>query len=766
MERELKLLLLEDNCDDSYLITRALQASGIEATIRRATDQVSFLASLDVADIVLADYSLPGFSGLEALELQKKFRPEIPFIILTGALKDEAAVEAIKQGADDYLLKDRLGRLGPAIVQALECKRAENALRESHERFRLLCKATRDVIWDWNIKEEKIWCNENVKEVFGWPAAELGTIEAWGERIHPDDSERVLRTLRKAVSGPSDHWSAEYRFRRADGSYAQVLDRAFVSRDAMGEAVRMIGNVIDITERHLASQRIAEQAALLDEASDAIIVKDLEDRIVFWSRGAERIYGWAAHEAIGKTSRDLLFPDACLYQEAMRCLLAENYWRGEVKKRTKDSRQLIVDVRWTLVRDEHRQPKSILSINTDITERKALEEKFLRAQRMESIGVLAGGIAHDLNNVLAPILVCIELLKDSADARSIELLNTLETSVERGAGLVRQVLSFARGVEGKRLTVDLAHLVREVHRIIKETFPKSIAVHVSDTPGVWAVSGDPTELHQVLLNLCVNARDAMPKGGKLTISLENVTLDETFASATSGAKPGRYVLLIVSDNGEGIPAAIRERIFEPFFTTKEVGKGTGLGLSTTLGLVQSHGGFINVYSEEGKGTRFKVFLPARPEPEHVNSSASRPADLRRGNSELVLVVDDEESIRRVAGKTLERFGYRVVTASNGAEAVSIFVTRKDEVAAVLTDMAMPVMDGAAMIVALRAIAPEVKIIASSGLASTGANRAAAAQVNEFISKPYTAQAMLLALARLLKPDSTPCTLSAIPPTEH
>ena len=405
MERKLKLLLLEDNHDDSYLITRALLAADIDATVRHASDEVSFTASLEFAEIILADYSLPGFSGLEALKLQKKLRPEIPFIILTGALSDEVAVEAIKQAASDYLLKDRLGRLGPAILRALETKRAENVIRENHERFRLVCKATRDVIWDWNIISQRIWCNENIEDVFGWPPPEREGIDwGWEQRIHPDDSERVLSTLRKAVSGRGEHWSAEYRFRRVDGSYAQILDRGFVRRASNGEAVRMMGSMIDLTERHLANQRIAEQAALLDEASDAIIVKDLEDRIVFWSRGAERVYGWTAHEVYGKKTRELLFHDSALYDEAMRCLYAANYWRGEVKKRTKDGRQLVVDVRWTLVRDEQRQPKSILSINTDVTERKALEEKFLRAQRMESIGVLAGGIAHDLNNVLAPIL--------------------------------------------------------------------------------------------------------------------------------------------------------------------------------------------------------------------------------------------------------------------------------------------------------------------------------------------------------------------------
>jgi PAS domain S-box-containing protein len=517
----------------------------------------------------------------------------------------------------------------------------------------------------------------------------------------------------------------------------------------------LVAVVRDITERKNTEDRIAEQAALLEKAQDAIFVRDLQHRVTFWNASSERLYGWRVSEVIGRRVTDLIYDDLQLFQRAMEQVLETGEWTGELEQVSKDGKPLLVESRWNLVRDEKGEPKSILTLNTDISEKKKLEAQFLRTQRMESIGTLAGGIAHDLNNVLAPILMAVELLSEKiTDDQSRSLLATLKASSEHGADLVKQVLSFARGLEGQRVLVSPGHLIREIQKIVRDTFPKNINFAFNFSPDLWTVTGDPTQLHQVFMNLCVNARDAMPNGGDLTIDMQNLVLDSVYADMNPEAKSGAYVLVKVTDTGLGMPRDIRDKIFEPFFTTKEIGKGTGLGLSTTLAIVKSHGGFINVYSEPGRGASFTIYLPANHEEEPtVSAPAGELPLLSRGHGELILVAEDEESIRSVTKKTLEKFGYRVLLASHGAEAVSLYAQHRDEVAVVLTDMAMPVMDGVSTIIALRAINPEVEIIASSGLASQGGmGKAMGAGVRHFIHKPYTAETMLSILAQALKPS--------------
>ncbi len=504
-------------------------------------------------------------------------------------------------------------------------------------------------------------------------------------------------------------------------------------------------------EKREADVRLREQATLLDQANEAIMVRDLDGTIIYWNRGAEKTYGWSAEEALGKKSFELLAEDAVKFQESQASVLAAGDWEGEKHQHTKDQREITVEARLSVVRDASGTPKSILSLNSDITEKKQLEAQFLRMQRMESIGTLAGGVAHDLNNVLAPIMMAIDALKDMTSQPMVTaLLETISASAHHGADLVRQVLVFARGVEGERIPVNIGHLVHDIQKIIIDTFPKNINFRASPTRGIWAVIGDPTQLNQVFTNLCVNARDAMPQGGDLNITVENVVLDEVYTGMNRDAGPGNYVMVKVSDTGIGIPAEIRDRIFEPFFTTKEIGKGTGLGLSTTMAIVKSHGGFIHLYSEPGKGATFKVYLPAGTDAECPQAMAAEPPALIRGNGELIMVVDDEESVRTVARTALERFGYRILLAANGAQALGIYANYREEVALVITDMSMPLMDGVATAVALREINPNVKIIGSSGLETNASlARTPGLGINHFIAKPYTAETILRIIAEAL-----------------
>jgi PAS domain S-box-containing protein len=505
-----------------------------------------------------------------------------------------------------------------------------------------------------------------------------------------------------------------------------------------------------MNDLHAVHGRMAQQASLLDKAQDAIVVRDLDHRVTYWNKSAERLYGWTAEEMLGQSARDRQ-TDVKMFDEAMRKVLEHGDWVGELFQHRKDGREIVVESRWTLVKDEAGRPASVLVINTDITERTKLEHQFLRAQRLESIGTLAGGIAHDLNNVLTPILVSIDMLREGeTDPDRLGVLATLESSTRRGADMVQQVLSFARGVEGRRVKVQISDVLRDVERIVNDTFLKNIDVSTCAPAGLWTVSGDPIQLHQVLLNLCVNARDAMPSGGTLLLSAENVTLDEVFAGANIDAKQGPHVVLKVRDSGVGIAREMVGRIFEPFFTTKDLSKGTGLGLSTSLAIVKSHGGFMRVESALGKGAEFSVYLPAQ------TASPSEPprkksADLPRGSGELILVVDDEAPVRFVTRRMLETYGYRVLLAADGSEAVALYEKQNGDIAAVITDMMMPVMDGPATISALRAMRPDVRIIAASGLHGRGndPHSASIASVRHFLSKPYTAETLLTALRRVL-----------------
>jgi PAS domain S-box-containing protein len=511
-------------------------------------------------------------------------------------------------------------------------------------------------------------------------------------------------------------------------------------------------------------EQIAEQASFLDKAQDAILVRDLEGRILFWNKGAERVYGWLRQEVVGRKVAELYYADPKKFEESNGLTISQGEWSGELVHVTKDKREIIIEARWTLVRDSEGLPKSVLAINTDVTEKKKIEAQFMRAQRMESIGTLAGGIAHDLNNILAPILMSIDLLKRQSDSpETTKILQTIQVSAKRGADIVRQVLSFARGMEGQRIEVQPKHLLNDLENIIKDTFPKDIRLQFSVPNDIWTILGDPTQVHQVLLNLSVNARDAMPNGGNLAVSVQNCVLDEQYAVMHSHAKPGRYVKIKVSDSGMGIPPKLIDKIFEPFFTTKELSKGTGLGLSTVMAIVKSHGGVINVYSEQGKGTGFTVYLPAMELSTEALKEQSALASMPRGNGETILVVDDEASILTITGQTLEAYGYRVLTATDGADALSIYLQNRDEIRVVLTDMMMPVMDGAALIHALMRINPVVRIIAASGLNAQGeVEEATAGGLKHFLIKPYTAGVMLQTIRAILDGRNSPTKTSFLP----
>ena len=495
-----------------------------------------------------------------------------------------------------------------------------------------------------------------------------------------------------------------------------------------------------------------DQARLLDLAHDAIIVRDYGTRqIRFWNKGAERLYGWTADEAVNERLCDLILGGDGRQVDAInRELLAHGEWSGELHQVTKDRARIVVHGRATLTRGDDGQPRSVLIINTDLTEKKKIESQFLRVQRIESIGTLASGIAHDLNNILSPIMMSAPLLRRelSASERD-EIVSVIELSARRGAEIVQQVLAFESGVEGEKHPLNIGLLVAELISMMGETFPKNIKVEMTAEPGLWPVIGNATQLHQVLLNLCVNARDAMPAGGRLRLHVANLDLAANASGTIPEARPGPHVVIDVSDDGSGIPRSIFDRIFDPFFTTKSVGKGTGLGLSTTLGIVKNHGGVIAVESAPGRGTTFRVSLPAKPGPAEVPLESTL-RELPRGRGELILIIDDEASVRSIVGQTLETFGYRVMSAADGAEGIAKYAEHSDAIALVITDMMMPLMDGASTIRVLMRMNPALKIIAASGSTTDGAEMTEGSS-KHFMAKPYTADTLLRNVDKLLRP---------------
>lgn len=673
-----------------------------------------------------------------------------------GNLEARAALSGGDEFSEIAQAVDQMAERLQQDVQALrheitERRETETSLQESEEKFRLFIEnnPASVAMFDREMRYLAVssrWLHDYrlQEEIIGRSHYE----------IFPEIPERWKEVHRRCLSGNVEKINEDC-FERADGSVEWIKweVRPWYNRN------REIGGIIihseNITARKQSEEKLIEQAALLNHAQEAIISSALEGQVLFWNRGAELIYGWSAEEAIGSNLHDESFRSAfTLPDEAEAQLSARGEWRGELQQQTKEGREIIVESHWVLVRNETEKPGSLLIINSDITEQKKLEAQFLRAQRLESIGTLASGIAHDLNNILSPVLMAVQLLQArNTDETSQRLLEVLHRNVVRGSEMVHQVLSFARGTSAQTISLQPRHLIREVTNILTETFPKSIKLQQSLPTDLNMIQGDPTQIHQVLMNLCVNARDAMPGGGTLTITAENTVIDEQFARMTPYAHAGAYVLINVSDTGSGIPPEILDRIFDPFFTTKEPGKGTGLGLATVLGIVKSHDGFLTVDSKVGAGTRFGIYLPACTTDQPA-SNVQQAAEPPVGHGEMVLVVDDEAAIREITQTTLEAFGYRVLTASEGTQAISLYAQHQDEIRLVLTDMMMPYMNGPALIRALQRINPQVRIIASTGVTSKGAiSDVAKSDIDCLLPKPYSATKLLEVMAKMISAES-------------
>lgn len=686
----MNILLIEDNLAEARLLQEFLKGAILSrfnlSHAKRLGEAIAFLET-ETFDVVLLDLTLPDSQGLASLDSLIKHAPSLPIVVLTNTNDDELAIESVRHGAQDYLVKRHINQeiLVRSLRYAIERKQTAEALREANEilekrvqertsalemanellrqeiewrqriqsRLELAQQAGKIASFEWLIQTNDIVWTTELEALYGLASGSFdGQYEGWMQSIHPDDRPKVEQELWQAVKN------------------RQGLDTEF--------------RIVCPPEG-----RREEESLLLDEASNPLTTN---------------------------------------------CSLpGETRW---------------IAVKSNLFCDATGKPMRMIGIHMDITEKKQLEAQFLRAQRLESLGTLASGIAHDLNNILTPILAVVQLLPlklHNLNDNTQQLLKTLETSAQRGADLIKQILSFARGVEGKRITLQIHHLLFEIEQIIQQTLPKRIEIQSNISSHLWTIHGDTTQLHQVFMNLCVNARDAMPNGGTLQINAQNFMVDEQYAKMHIDAKVGPYVMVTVADTGMGIPQEILHRIFDPFFTTKEIGKGTGLGLSAVLGIVKSHGGFIDVQSEVNKGSLFKVYLPAIESPV---SEINDDLDLLLGQQELILVVDDEIAINEITKITLETYNYQVITANDGIEALAIYAEYKDKIAAVLMDIMMPTMDGTTIIPLLKRMNPDVYVVAMSGLNSTEV----VAQVQkigfqDFLSKPFSTKELLWALRK-------------------
>ena len=653
--------------------------------------------------------------------------------------------------AEAHVLKDPVSdlplKLTGIVQDVTERKQKEEALRVSEERFTRafeyapigMALVAPDGTW---LKVNQATCN-----LLGYTADELLSLK-FQDITHPEDLETDLNHVRQVLTGTLSHYQMEKRYLHKQGFLVWVLLSVSLVRDNDGCPLYFVSQIQDITERKASEQKLLEQATLIDEARDAIILRNMDHRILFWSKGAERLYGWTSPEIKGRKATDVFYPSQEQFDPAMRIVLEKGGWIGELEHINKAGEPVIVESRWSLLRDRLGHPKSVLCINTDVTEQKKMEIHLLRAQRMESIGTLASGIAHDLNNLLSPIIMGVDLLKHFGVAGpSRRVVEDIERSAKRGSNLVKQVLSFARGVEGSPRILRVRDVIDELESIIQNTFPKGIKLETRLADEALLIRSDPTQINQVLLNLCVNSRDAMPNGGLLVISVETTPFEPVYEVSELKGGTGRYVCIGVTDTGCGIPPENLDKIFDPFFTTKDLTKGTGLGLSTTLGIVRSHGGFINVESELGHGTTFKIYLPDHTQGPQAEKEEVQGDYFPRGHGEWILLVEDESAILTVTRQILEEFGYQVLTAENGAQALHLFKAHQEKIAVVVTDMMMPVMDGPTMIARLREMKPELKIIASSGLHTAGGALDDGAKY--FLAKPYTTGAMLTLLQKAL-----------------
>ncbi|MBI4964283.1 MAG: PAS domain S-box protein [Desulfomonile tiedjei] len=635
-------------------------------------------------------------------------------------------------------------------------KKAEGKMQDSEERLRLTLEAAQIGIWDWDVKNDQWYASPTYHSMLGYePETGLADRRKWLDRVHPDDRAQVKERIQEVLTRDFKEYQYEARLQHADGTYRWQQVRGFgIKRDENGKVTRMLGIRMDITERKQAEEARRESdkryRTLFEESRDGVYFVLRDGEIMDVNPSFLEIFGYTREELIGKDIRALYVDpaDRLKFQEEIEKKgFVKDY---AVKYRKRDGAEMDCLLTSSVYHREDGSIAGYRGIVRDVTDQKKLQRELLQAQKMESIGTLAGGIAHDFNNLLTVVLGFSELLLIGKDQRdpSYADLQRIKHAATSGADLVKRILAFSRKADFNPRPLNLNHEIEQAKQLLTRTVPKMIEVELALSNGLPPVIADPTQVEQVLMNLAVNARDAMPDGGKLTIVTRLVALDEEYCGLHLGAKPGNYVMLSVSDTGHGMDQETLNHIFEPFYTTKASGEGTGLGLAMVYGMVKQHGGYIICNSEPGMGTTFNIYLPVIPN-EAKSENATETRILSRG-TETILLVDDEEMVRDLGKRILERSGYAVLTAANGLETLDEYKKEGHNISLVILDLMMPEMGGKQCLEDLLKIDPQIKVLIASGYSAAGeTKKAIELGASGFVDKPYAMKGLLEAVRRVL-----------------
>lgn len=802
----MQVLLIEDNEDDAALIREALCEHSPQDVLLTWADRLE-AGLLKLAegspDAVLVDLSLPDSQGMDTLVRVRAQAHEAAVIVLTGLDNDLVAEKSLLHGAQDYLVKGRLtgDGLKRAIRYAMGRHRVEQALRKSEERFHLTCLATRDGIWDWDITSGETWFNDAYQTVYGSgaKAREAGRI-AWADQIHPEDRQSILAGLSHTLESDKNLWTAEYRFRRADGTYAYVIDHGYVLRNYAGTPYRMIGAKTDISDRRQAETMHAVQLTVGLALEESVSLNEAVPKIL---RAMCELQGWTLGALwLVDTQHSVLRCNALWhpsgqqtehFAQAYRTLflrqdmgMAGRAWKTDAPAFSPD----IVNEADFPAHDAAREAdlhgaiafpihtgKEILGIMEFFTvevlhpavsrmeriaelggmisqflNRKDLERQLRQAQKMEALGRMAGGVAHDFNNLLTIINSWAELLMDEPGltSRAQRGMAQIREAGNKATGLTRQLLAFTRHQVVERQSLNLNERVSDIVELMKRVIGEDIHLVLTLDPTLGRIKADPGQIEQVVMNLVVNARDAMPHGGRLELETGEVMISHSDPFWPDPLPPGPYVTLSVRDTGCGMSAETLAHVFEPFFTTKELGKGTGLGLSTVYGIVRQSSGTVGITSEVGKGTSFTIYLPRLEEDTGAPRAVTQPK-VTSEQSETILLVEDNDMVRGLAHTVLVAQHYHVLAARSGEEALEMVRRQGRHIALLVTDMVMPGMGGAQLAHELQTLQPDIKVILTSGYSGRDETllKTFDAQV-AFLPKPYTPESLTKAVASALE----------------
>jgi two-component system cell cycle sensor histidine kinase/response regulator CckA len=767
-----RILYVEDMPEDAELCLRTLRKAGLQITADVVSAEEDFRRLLESRsyDVVLSDYHMPGWNGMQALELLKRSAKDIPFILVTGTIGEETLVECVKQGAADYIQKDMPARLPAAIRRALEEKAAREerarmgqALRESEERYRRLFHESTSCItvheMDPGGPGRIVDVNDTMVSLLGYPRDEL--LKMTPADLGPPGLPLEESALQAEKLQRGERIVFERPVLAKDGTQ-RILE--FQSKPfAWQGSLRVLSEARDVTERRSAEQRIRILSEAVERSPSLIILTDAQARIVYANPKFTEVTGYTLEEILGRNPRFLKGsetpPDE--YRKLWQTVTRGGVWRGEFHNRKKNGELYWAECMITALRNYAGEITHYLGVQEDLTERRKmeeekrmLEEQFRQAQKMEAIGQLSGGIAHDFNNLLGVIIGFNELLQEriQGDEVAHKYIAQIRKAGDSAVELIHHLLAFSREQVLEPRVLDLNCVLSELGEMLPRLINEDIMLLLVAPPDLGRVKADPGQIEQVILNLAVNARDAMPHGGKLTIETANVELDENYAREHIAVVPGRYVMLAVSDTGVGMEPVIQARIFEPFFTTKELGKGTGLGLATVYGIVKQSGGNIWVYSEPAKGTTFKIYLPrVDAKADLAAVPASRHA--ATGGSETIFLVEDAEELRSLVREVLDCAGYTVLQAADGREAVRIAEQLNSPIHLLLTDVVMPGMSGRDVAEQVVRRHPETRVLYMSGYTDSSiVHHGVLEEGVALLSKPFTRERLLRKIRHVLDPS--------------